>query len=120
MTIHSIKLIFSLLTSLVVFYTPFNKLNFTLQERQESNNFKSYKNDTSIIKTKVLLDLKHRLKDPIQFTKGLSTISVDTEGKIIGSKNIILTKNKKNQPPTNKNQILKKSTIWGIMKLVKT
>lgn len=120
MNIHSTKLIFSLLTSLIVCYIPFNKINYQLQEKQDANNFKSYKNYTSTLKTKILKDLQYKLKDPIEFTKGLTSISIDTEGKILGYKNVIFTKNKKNRQLTTTNQLLKKSTLWGIMKLMTT
>jgi hypothetical protein len=65
------------------------------------------------------LDLKHKTRPQLVLTKELASINLDKEGKILGYKNITLIKNKNFTYSINNNQELKKSTLWGTMKLIK-
>ena len=119
MTIQSNKLIFSFLTFITTLYASLSKIGCKLPEQQQMLLPETSKKYTSILKTKILLDLKHKTKTKLIITKELASISLDKEGKILGGKNISLLKNKKSTYLTCNNQELKKSTLWGIMKLIK-
>jgi hypothetical protein len=119
MTINSNKLIFSLLTFMVTCYTSFSKISIQLPEPQEIPKLKTSKNYPMILKNKILLDIKHKTKTQVIIDKEMITLSVDREGKILGYTNVKLTKNNKTTLLNENNKTLKKSTLWGIMKLIK-
>lgn len=119
MFINPNKLIFSFLIFLTTFYAAVSSTDFKLSKPQKTSLSKTSKKYTNILKTKILLDFKYKAKPKLLITKELASISIDKEGKILGYKNITLIKDKKHTYINNNNQELKKSTLWGTMKLIK-
>lgn len=113
------KLIFSFLIFITTFYASLSKTDCKVSKTQQINSSKASTKYTNILKTKILLDFKYKTKPQLIMTKELTSITLDKEGKILGYKNIALIKKKKSTYITNNNQELKKSTIWGTMKLIK-
>lgn len=119
MYINSNKLIFSLLTIITSLYNSFGNICPTIPEQQELLKTETSKKYTNILKTKLLLDIKYKAKNQLTINQETSALSLDIEGKLIGSKNIKLKNIKKVALTYTDNLPLKKSTIWGIMKLIK-
>lgn len=90
-----------------------------IPEQQELLKTETPKKYTNILKTKLLLDIKYKAKNQLTITQETSSLILDIEGKLIGFKNVKL-KNIKNVTLTYTDNLpLRKSTIWGIMKLIK-
>lgn len=113
------KIIFFLVIFIVNFQNSFNKIPYN-NYLVGGNENKFDLSTTGInIGNKILLDVKYKTKDQFTIYKDIHSLTIDLEGKVNGYKDLSFTGNKKNINAIIFTRMLKKSTLWGVMKLMK-
>lgn len=113
------KIIFFLVVVIVNFQNSFTKIPYNHHLIRVNEKKSDLSTIGMGIGNKILLDVKYKTKNQLIIYKETNSLTIDLEGKLNGYKDVSFTGNKKDINTVIFTKILKKSTLWGVMKLMK-
>lgn len=119
MNIQLNKIIFFLVIFIINFQNSFTHVSY---KKYDPNTNKWYDHSFNAklgLGDKILLDMKYKTRETFVIYKEVVSLTIDIEGKVYGYKDVSFKNSRGYIRTLIDNTILKKSTLWGNMKLIK-